>query len=121
MGFLSVFKKIGKAITKVATHPAMAVITATFPIPWLKAGLVIVRGVNEIVKKVRAETGHEMSDEEKRLMFGQKFSKIPVTPKFPAASNGDLVTLAGILVKLEKQGLKDEDLPVDEKETSDGL
>lgn len=117
MGFVTVFKKIGKGFVHVgkgavkvvdvaadvADHPAvdagLVALSVFVPIKQAQFALQCVRHVDEMADKIKADHDRMMSDEEKRAEFAAEFKK-----KFPEASNGDLVTLASVLVKLNKAG-----------------
>lgn len=98
---MSVLKKIMTGVEvagEVADSPEMEVIEAAFPSPWLSVGLGVLRTVNNVADTY-ANKGRPMDDEAKRAEFARTFrAELPEEK----ASDGDLATLAGLLVKLEK-------------------
>ncbi len=66
----------------------MAAFSAFFPAAWLSYGIKVVKSVKTTADSVRDVP---LADKDKRLLFATEFRK-----EFPAASNGDLATLACI-------------------------
>ncbi len=101
MGLMNVLRKIMTGVEiagEVADSPEMEFVEAAFPSPWLKVGLGAVRTVNNVAETY-ANKGRPMDDEAKRTEFARTFrAELPEEK----VSNGDLATLAGLLVKLEK-------------------
>ncbi len=121
MGFIGVFKTIGKGIGKgfvaagkgvakgvdvaddaldhPAAKPAQVALSLFVPAAWVGYGIGVVRSVKATADEIRDTPDiPDMTDEDKRALFAEKFRE-----QYPEASDGDVATLASVLVKLEKQ------------------
>lgn len=116
MGLVSVFKtigcgfkEVGKGVVRVinvaadvADHPAVApgliILSTVAPIKFIQFGMDCVRKINKLAEEIKEEHDEIMSDEEKRNEFAKLFRE-----EFPEASNGDVMTLACILTKLNNK------------------
>ena len=117
MGIINVFKTIGKGLVEVGkgaakvvdiaedvvTHPAAApatmVLSMVVPVAMVAKGIAVVRSIKATADVIRHGRTPDMTDEDKRALFREE-----MRAEYPNASNGDLDTLAGALVKLEKSG-----------------